>query len=161
MSRIQSSPVRVQPADYGIESGTKPPRVLVYDNASMWPFHTHIVFKDFLSRNDVVLTQFLTEAERVAKEKGPFNAHVINLDRRVGTEYHIQDGIDLGEIIRETQGNESVWFLTENPGHLERARQKNFTRLYMLSRVEVDGYPGIDKYVEDIRQELMYGRRAL
>lgn len=147
---------RGKPVGYHLDTATILPKVVVLDDTQKWNFYTSSL-DGVVPRGGIAFTQFLSEAERVIKEKGPFGAYVINLDRKLGTEYGLQNGIDLAE--RVAQDSELMWFLSKEEQLLGAARKRGFTRLY--GWFELNGFPSIDQFVDDIRQELMYGRRAL
>ena len=153
-------PTRAKPILHRIESSTEERKVLVLDDSYMWNFYVNGL-QDIVEKGNIALTQFLGEAQRVAQSK-PFDAYVINLDRQRGTEYGLQDGVDLAEKIEESRGSvrELMWLLSRHTMALETAETRGFHRLYEISG-EPAKYPNLNKFIGDLRQDLTYGRRGI
>lgn len=144
----------------GVESGSLGPKVLVVDSPEMWNFYRQVV-SGLVDRQDLILTQFLTEGERVYKQKRPFDAHVINPALNAGTERHLKNGLDLAKIIGQEENLQAVWLLCSDARTLDMAVWEGFTRVYFNLDVSVGEYPSKNDFARDFREEMQYGRRSL
>ena len=153
-------PTRTRTSPHRIDSSTGERKILVFDNSYMWNLYIDGL-KGVVEKNNIALTQFLGEARRVAKDRGPFDAYVINLDRQYGSEHTLRDGVDLAERIMEHgEDRELMWFLSLHPGSLETAEARGFHRLYEISGEPVE-YSNLNRFILDLRQDLAYGRRGI